>query len=1394
MLTRFSLWGLIGSLLIASPAIRATDNLAFTLSVIPVGTHITELDDERVSRPAFVDLTVAEGTALLEGGIGRITYTLLGEIQFHTRTLTPEDLVLIEADSDGAVIRVNAVTNGRVSSTSGAGDTEVTYELEAEDAGGDANNHVLEPGDVLRLRIPGLQELVATPQRFNAPRPFLIPEYRVEVSISAVSGAVPRFRSQTPLPDGSIVSDLLVQLIDVQNFDDVQFILNTRQITTTSDVIDEFDGQVTANINPDDRELVFGRADVILTVKEGTALSLGSSAEIRYTLNGAEFWVDPVPGRGFDLLNENNLKLDLGPLNNFNTFSDMTTLKSRTANTAVFTLTLQARNQASITFGHALLPGDEIQFQMGLGLQGVTLGSNFDHSNTDLQVLEHVTMDVEVIPLQDPQRSDLPNLDANQVLNKFRRLEPVTDGQDGTTVVRNTLVAVGPPEDPENLALSLSTIPLEVHITEVEDGGVTRPFFVDLAVMRGTALAETNIGRITYTLLGGVEFHSRRLRPEDIVLMEAGSDGAAIRVVSVTNGDVGDTEVTYELEALDAGADARDLVLEAGDILRLTIPGLQELEVTSQVVNQPRPYTLPNYRVEVGVTSITTRVPRFSGGQLSGNSIQSDALVRTVDVLNFDDVRFRMDTRQISLERADLIEAGGVAAHRNPATTGRPIVSLTVLENSSVISGGSAEIRFMLQGAEFWDVPGVTFDDINDNSLVLTATPQNRNNLMIDITFNRRTSNLAVFTVTPRARISTFGHALLPGDVLEFVMPGLMGVAPGSSFDPDSTELQVLDHITMDVEIIPLRRAQHSDFTNLPAEQVITGFRRLEPIRDGVDGNEVVRRTLVALRDTASGSSGGGGTVVQEAMAELPPGLDSGDLTFNIFTEPTVFASEIFGADDLVLGQNSMQVILTLNGGVTAGGVGELEFRLTGGAEFGLRRLDSSDLVFEEADGEGASNIIRLLSGGSVGSDRVTFEISAMDGGGDDLDRSLERLDRLVLTIPALQNLPISNAFDLTAAETPNPVGQVRVMLLSEPRRATSGFNFPLLEPLTDGREGNSISRDTFISVLDRFILTAEAPAGAAPTIDISNRTDFDTGAVTLSLFDGNETVNRQGIVLGNLAIAINSGTAGVNVRQPSGRENLELTSADRILVSVAGDVAQDDLVFIDLNSNQMLDSGERIPIGEALTLSAVAAGANTPLAEGEPERVYLLADGETELRPGSYTVSMLLDLSEAGYVDDRASSLPVTTRYSGIFQDGFAYGVPGCRQLSRARIRVTNETNSALHLFVQGLDQAGTDLGFAEVDVSLLRDGDSDLAPRETVVLSTAHLEQIFGLNDDSFGGRTCAPEDTWAGEAQLTFFSDGNITITSLVRGADGQLRDLGGFTGLRVDDGGSPQTLSK
>ena len=128
---------------------------------------------------------------------------------------------------------------------------------------------------------------------------------------------------------------------------------------------------------------------------------------------------------------------------------------------------------------------------------------------------------------------------------------------------------------------------------------------------------------------------------------------------------------------------------------------------------------------------------------------------------------------------------------------------------------------------------------------------------------------------------------------------------------------------------------------------------------------------------------------------------------------------------------------------MSEGGAGEMEFRLTDGAQIGGRQMDANDLRFFEADNEGADIRITLVSGGAVGDTSVTFSIDARDAGSDAFDDALEAGDEFLLFIPGLRNLRADS--------------DVLLQLSTRVTTTTteSSVDFQRLDPSTDARIGS---------------------------------------------------------------------------------------------------------------------------------------------------------------------------------------------------------------------------------------------------------------------------------------------------------------------------------------------------
>ena len=271
----------------------------------------------------------------------------------------------------------------------------------------------------------------------------------------------------------------------------------------------------------------------------------------------------------------------------------------------------------------------------------------------------------------------------------------------------------------------------------------------------------------------------------------------------------------------------------------------------------------------------------------------------------------------------------------------------------------------------------------------------------------------------------------------------------------------------------------------------------------------------------------------------------------------------------------------------------------------------------------------------------------------------------------------------------------------------------------------------------------------------------------------------RQGIVIGTLSITVANTAVGVD-----GETLLNLVANDRLEITVEGEFNDGALVFVDLDRDDIVDPGETVSFEEGLVLGGTTSEGRSLSGR---RNVYFVTDGDAGLMPASYTVTFALDFGSEGYRDEKSTTEPPTSvTFHGIVEDGFAYGIPNCTQMDSAHIRITNETDDSVILLVSGLDNTGENLSesLVEVDASEVREGEATLAPFETLVLSSQHIEELFGFNE-------CGETGTWAGRAQLTFFSSGNITVTPLSLNSNGQLIGWGGYSGLMLEDG-SPATL--
>lgn len=517
------------------------------------------------------------------------------------------------------------------------------------------------------------------------------------------------------------------------------------------------------------------------------------------------------------------------------------------------------------------------------------------------------------------------------------------------------------------------------------------------------------------------------------------------------------------------------------------------------------------------------------------------------------------------------------------------------------------------------------------------------------------------------------------------------------------------------------------------------------------------------------------------------------------------FAEEIFGPGSETQHFNTLtdlRVVLTVNDGtgVLEGSEGSFTFTLTNGAQYGFRRFDSRDISFvENPDTTNGATVTFTQTGvenpgGTIGDNHVTFILRATEAGDTQTDNyALQPGDRIEMVIPGLLNLSNFRAPAPGAMEDVTRLVRVNVGSRSTTSVGTPGFGTVTeFGGTNDSANIVAAGANVLFRVVDRFQVVAARP-DTVPTIDIDERTEFEDAAVSITPFGAAADETLQAIAIGLLSIT-KSTTDAVG---QDGETVLELLTGDSITITVDGDFNEGAVAFVDIDGDLAIGVGEAIALGEEGATFGGVSPLATALQADNPETVYFVTDGDAPLSPGTYTVTMQVGYAPATFLDESSTAPLTTTNFANIFEDGFAYAVPGCVHNDRIRVRMTNEGSSAISVFVQGYDDAGADLGFVEMDASMVRgSGDSTIAPNETLVVFTRHFEQIFGASGEmcDLGDEMSDRSSVWEGEAQMTFFASGNLTILPLVRGFDRELRDLGGFTGLVIESGASRHAITK
>ena len=520
-------------------------------------------------------------------------------------------------------------------------------------------------------------------------------------------------------------------------------------------------------------------------------------------------------------------------------------------------------------------------------------------------------------------------------------------------------------------------------------------------------------------------------------------------------------------------------------------------------------------------------------------------------------------------------------------------------------------------------------------------------------------------------------------------------------------------------------------------------------------------------------------------MGSLPVIAAVGDLEFDVSSNTAVYASEHLSADGALPAYASlliqrgttsptrrMEVVLLVRDGTSLGNgaSGIVEFRLNHGVYFSRQQVVPTDLVWVNggaAPQDDATLVVSIASGGNVGDSHVAFKVEANGLG----------------TLAAGDTLTF-NAYAVRGIDSRG----VSVTISTRPDRAVSdGGNFRAIAALTAvDNNGNRISSFPIARFENRFRLVVGTPDPATAVINLDDRTMLVRQAGSVVPVFVTDSVVRNGLILAEVAVHNVNHEALSN----DGRGPVVFSDGDRLQISVAGDLSSggEYRLFLDINGDDRLDASEELSEDQAFFDYRVLRLLQTPSFRPVMRNLIYVPSGDIQLEPTSFVTTAMLDFNRTFLLDSSEMTFPVTIGF-GAASAGFAMGVPNCTQTERAIIRVTNEGSGGAILFVQGYGQDGSNLGFEEVDLSVVRgSGGALISGGETLILATHDIERIFGLNSGSYAlGNLCNRTEgkTWEGRAQLGFFSDGNLTIFSALSSGDGRVGELGDVTGLSIGD---------
>jgi hypothetical protein len=373
------------------------------------------------------------------------------------------------------------------------------------------------------------------------------------------------------------------------------------------------------------------------------------------------------------------------------------------------------------------------------------------------------------------------------------------------------------------------------------------------------------------------------------------------------------------------------------------------------------------------------------------------------------------------------------------------------------------------------------------------------------------------------------------------------------------------------------------------------------------------------------------------------------------------FADSLFGpgSEAIVIDPNGDAVVtVTTDAVVGNGNVADLTIDISGGEFSGIVPLSSISV---------SAGVVAFTKtdGGNPGDTTVTFEM--------DVVVSLPIGTTIDFEVPSLTNVDLSSPTSAVVA----------VSAIVPTTTAPDPF------PNTIDTNDCTLPADCTIAVSSSPYTAFDLGSGDTGQVQIDDRPVIDIGGTTIDTTPGVAGGSREGLLIGEHDLDL-------DIAPPLQRDGDPFSLATggdgvgSVTLVATGNFRAGDIVFIDVNGNTDVDTGESFVISGG-TATSLPIPADTAEGLGVLD-VYYVPNEVDDLSPEVFGLTATINYVLATNQADAATppTPPGEIEYDNINFEGYAYGVVRAGGTDRSFVRVTNETSGPASIFFSCTDDAG--------------------------------------------------------------------------------------------------------